>query len=74
MTKKELERLVIAITHVDTPFDPLFGKQLARLFNGLIAIGVDEDSHVLKFWNVGEYDTAEHAIEFLWRHREELPN
>ena len=74
MKRKELERLVMATTQADDLDDLLVGEQLVRLFNGLVVIGVHENSHVLKYWNMDEYDTAESAIEFLWRNRDELPD
>ena len=74
MTKKELERLVMATTQSDDFTEILVGEQLVRLFKGLVAIGVDEDSVLLQYWNLDEYNSAGKAIEFLWRHREELPN
>jgi len=73
MRKKELERLVIATTQADDFNELLVGEQLVRLFRGLVAIGVDQDSHVLKYWNLDEYDSVREAIEFLWKNREELP-
>ena len=64
----------MATTQADNLDELLFGEQLARLFSGLVAIGVDGDSVLLQYWNLDEYNSAGKAIEFLWRHREELPN
>ncbi len=74
MTKKELERLVMATTQSNDFTEILIGEQLVRLFKGLVAIGVDEDSILMKYWNLDEYNSAEDAIKFLWQHREWLPN
>ena len=74
MTKKELERLVMATTQSDDFTEILVGEQLVRLFKGLVAIGVDEDSILMKYWNLDEYNSVGDAIKFLWQHREWLPN
>ena len=74
MRKKELERLVMATTQTDGLDDILSGEQIGRLFCGLVAIGVHKNSHILKYWNLDEYDSVGEAIEFLWRNREELPD
>jgi len=74
MRKKELERLVMATTQTGDLDELLVGEQLMRLFRGLVAIGVDEDSCILKYWSLNEYETAGKAIEFIWHNRNELPD
>jgi len=74
MRKKEIERLVMATTQAGGLDDILCGAQIGRLFCGLVAIGVYEDSFILKHWNLDEFDSVREAIEFLWQNRDELPD
>jgi len=72
MNRKELRRLLVVATGEVDSSCALSGTQIKYIFQGFIALGVDEESYIFKYWNIDEYETIESAEEFLWRNKGEF--